>query len=581
MIKFASTSSINQNEWSLIISSLSLLKKNKLPLNFSKEEIWHGLPVGQYLDTIQNLYCRHLITKEQNEDIKKLGLRRNKELNYYEKRWNYMYDQAKAFFDKHGHLNIPSKKNKHLYYWVEDQRKKFKKFNKKRPTGLMYSYMPLSDEQIEKLKAIGIYWNYEDKYWDDFYTEILKFYKIMGHSNVWPGFSINGINLYSRCQAIRKGRLKLTPQQIKQLEEVNFNMKLTLKTGTSFFEQATFYYFSTWFDGKNRYKIDGVELDIYIPLANIAIEYDGVFWHRNKLQNDNEKDNFCKSRNIKLIRIREHGLPKTNSSINYFLPQKINSKTFDSVIKKIIEEEPLFRGLLYDVDTEAHAMDILAQYKNIEETTFEIHFKELKDYLEQHHRFPQSNKSHSGLYGWMLGLRQIRRGCAYGFLSSEQIERLNQIRFPWNPKQSSWEKGLEHAALYYKTYGNLNVPEKYKDPYDSYRLGSWLVHQRQRGPYGTSYGGTPLTSDQIKQLTELGMVWECKSTMTDKEKVFVVEIKNTIFLFLSFNYSCTMQYFLNIFSDIKESIVRKTVRMMVNQKGVKLVNNGLNKFYTL
>lgn len=119
-------------------------------MNFSKEEIWHGLPAGQYLDTIQNLYCRHLITKEQNEDIKKLGLRRNKELNYYEKRWNYMYDQAKAFFDKHGHLNIPSKKNKHLYYWVEDQRKKFKKFNKKRPTGLMYSYMPLSDEQIEK-----------------------------------------------------------------------------------------------------------------------------------------------------------------------------------------------------------------------------------------------------------------------------------------------------------------------------------------------------------------------------------------------------------------------------------------------
>lgn len=355
MITFASTSSIDQKDWNTIISSLTLYKNNKLPFNFSKDEIWDGLPVGQYLDTIQNLYCRHLITKEQNVDIKRLGLRQKNELNYFEKRWNYMYDQAKAFFDKHGHLNIRGKENSQLYDWVEGQRKKFKGYIKKRPTGLLYSYLPLSGEQIEKLKAIGIYWNYDDKYWDDFYTELFNFYKIMGHSNVWTGFSINGIDLFSRCQAIRKGRLKLTPQQTSQLDEVKFNMKLTLKRGTSFFEQATLYYFSTWFDGKNRHKIDGVELDIYIPQANIAIEYDGVFWHKNKLKNDNEKDNFCKSRNIKLIRIREYGLPKTNSACNYFLPKKLSTKTFDSVIENIIKEEPMFRGLLYNVDTEAHA----------------------------------------------------------------------------------------------------------------------------------------------------------------------------------------------------------------------------------
>lgn len=30
----------------------------------------------------------------------------------------------------------------------------------------------------------------------------------------------------------------------------------------------------------------GYELDIYIPSSKIAIEYDGFYWHKNKLEKD-------------------------------------------------------------------------------------------------------------------------------------------------------------------------------------------------------------------------------------------------------------------------------------------------------
>lgn len=87
---------------------------------------------------------------------------------------------------------------------------------------------------------------------------------------------------------------------------------------TSFAEQAVFYYISQIFpDAKNRVK--GIlrrrmELDIYIPTKKLAIEYDGVFWHKD---DDYERELFkyheCQRLGIKLIRIKE----SENSLISY------------------------------------------------------------------------------------------------------------------------------------------------------------------------------------------------------------------------------------------------------------------------
>ena len=67
------------------------------------------------------------------------------------------------------------------------------------------------------------------------------------------------------------------------------------------------------------------ELDIFIPERNIAIEYDGCYYHKNKKQ-DIEKDILCKKNKLNLIRIREYGLQKINTnSVIYEIPQKNNT----------------------------------------------------------------------------------------------------------------------------------------------------------------------------------------------------------------------------------------------------------------
>lgn len=79
---------------------------------------------------------------------------------------------------------------------------------------------------------------------------------------------------------------------------------------TSFAEQAFFYYIKQAYpDAISRYNDifdNGMELDIFIPSVRLAIEYDGVYWHRDeKTKRDAEKYQICKENNIKLIRIRE------------------------------------------------------------------------------------------------------------------------------------------------------------------------------------------------------------------------------------------------------------------------------------
>ena len=51
---------------------------------------------------------------------------------------------------------------------------------------------------------------------------------------------------------------------------------------TSFPEQALLYYIKKYFPdtiNSDRNEI-GMELDIFIPSVNVAIEYDGVMWHK-------------------------------------------------------------------------------------------------------------------------------------------------------------------------------------------------------------------------------------------------------------------------------------------------------------
>ena len=94
-----------------------------------------------------------------------------------------------------------------------------------------------------------------------------------------------------------------------------------------------------WFFEKvnNRQKIGGTEVDIFIPSINVAIEYDGNYWHKNKETRDLEKNKFLLSHNIHLIRVRQ--IPLKPLSENDILVGKSNSldkNDLDDLLRKIV-----------------------------------------------------------------------------------------------------------------------------------------------------------------------------------------------------------------------------------------------------
>ena len=79
-------------------------------------------------------------------------------------------------------------------------------------------------------------------------------------------------------------------------------------------------------DVLSRHKIEGVEVDVYLPHFKIAIEYDGKYWHRDKHQLDIEKNAFLEARGVNLIRVREAPLEALSSNDMVLTYQRSMSK---------------------------------------------------------------------------------------------------------------------------------------------------------------------------------------------------------------------------------------------------------------
>ena len=132
---------------------------------------------------------------------------------------------------------------------------------------------------------------------------------------------------------------------------------------TSFPEYAILYYLEKYGLGVvHSYKDNGYELDIYMPAQKTAVEYDGYYWHKNKTDEDLEKNRRCVKDGIRLFRIRE-GLPSLNdSSIDYVI-QKDQKSELAQVIEKLIVE---ILGIYPDINLKRDSISIESKREYME-----------------------------------------------------------------------------------------------------------------------------------------------------------------------------------------------------------------------
>ena len=98
----------------------------------------------------------------------------------------------------------------------------------------------------------------------------------------------------------------------KDLIKIQEYCHYTENNGTSFYEKEIINFIKSIYDGEiienNRHIISPMELDIYIPQKNLAIEFNGLYWHSELFRDKNyhfDKTNLCEEKGIKLIHIFE------------------------------------------------------------------------------------------------------------------------------------------------------------------------------------------------------------------------------------------------------------------------------------
>ena len=141
---------------------------------------------------------------------------------------------------------------------------------------------------------------------------------------------------------------------------------------TSFAEQAFYYYIKKLYpDAINRYTEifdNRMELDIFIPSRRLAIEYDGVYWHKNK-EREKIKFQYCQNNNIRLIRIKEDADIDCRGIADrvYHIDNLDDRRNLQNIIIFVLQEIEMIKGTFVgrypDVNLIRDENEIRQQYR--------------------------------------------------------------------------------------------------------------------------------------------------------------------------------------------------------------------------
>jgi very-short-patch-repair endonuclease len=180
---------------------------------------------------------------------------------------------------------------------------------------------------------------------------------------------------------------------------------------------------------EHRKKIEGIEIDVYLPYYKIGIEYDGWYWHRNSIDKDKQKNKNLKKMGILLVRIREE-------SVDGQLP-KISRK--DVLHKKTDKEIDVIKKLLITltktIEFSNYRKKIINRYlKNDEFWNDENYFEHL-DELKNIPIEKSLQKTHSELLKFWHPTKN-------GNLKPTNLTINSEIEVWWN-----CERGKKHPHL--------------------------------------------------------------------------------------------------------------------------------------
>lgn len=188
-----------------------------VPARYTAED---GFPLGSWVCNMRAAYKNGRLDAGRTECLETAGM----VWDVREYRWNMNYEAAKAYFEKHGDLQVPSgyvtENGLCLGRWVSNQIKTH--------NGIKSGSVPLTEEQTVKLENIGIVWKnrYEDG-WDRKYKMAKAYFEEHGNLNLPSTCMVDGVDLGRWVSTIRlkmknpkSSNLVLSGDRIRQMDAI-------------------------------------------------------------------------------------------------------------------------------------------------------------------------------------------------------------------------------------------------------------------------------------------------------------------------------------------------------------------------
>jgi len=180
---------------------------------------------------------------------------------------------------------------------------------------------------------------------------------------------------------------------------------------------------------------------------------------------------------------------ETGSSLKNHVGGKMSSWVSQQRKKKV-------QGTL-SVEHESQLEEIAFPW-NLREHLFEELVFRLKAHLSEFDDFP--SEQYVTKDGYTLGTRvgSLRQRKRKQKLLQDELAALQEINFPWKPRDETWDRGIGLLETLVKSGRDPNVPVSFRTE-NGYGLGRWLADLRAR------WRSDRLTANRIKRLKKLGV----------------------------------------------------------------------------
>jgi len=126
------------------------------------------------------------------------------------KQWEEGFSALQKFYEREGHCRVTKEvkvNGINLGNWVNNKRSKNCK---------------LTPDQIKRLESIGFIWDVHDQLWEENFAALQEFHKREGHCSLAPKLVIDGRKLGLWVVGQRSRKERLSPEQIKRLDSIEF-----------------------------------------------------------------------------------------------------------------------------------------------------------------------------------------------------------------------------------------------------------------------------------------------------------------------------------------------------------------------